>query len=177
MLSQEDQGQSLFSPGELASHLVTRADFAREIGRSPARVTQYVAMGMPITDNGLIDRAHARAWMQENLAPNRRKGGIDAVPAEPSVRVQLDHERLELLRLEKAQRQGTLVERAAVERAVFRRFRFERDAWAAWCARTAPVIAARFGVDGVELATVLEQLVREHQAELAETPFSAAGDA
>lgn len=169
--------QALFSDDELRSHLVTKLDFAAEQGITPSRVSQYISKGMPVEPNGLIDRDKAHAWIEATLSPKRRKvqGGERGQRA--SLAAAMDTEKLELLRLDRARRAGDLVERAAVERSVFARFRMERDAWSSWASRVAPVLAAELGCDGVVLATALERLVRQHQAELSDTPFSAAGNA
>lgn len=169
--------QALFPAEELRSHLVTKGDLAIELGLTPARVSQYITKGMPVEPNGLVDREKALAWIEATLSPRRRKVQGGASGQRASLAAAMDAEKLELLKLDRARRAGDLVERAAVERAVFARFRMERDAWSSWATRVAPVLAAELGCDGVILATALERMVRQHQAELAETPFSAAGDA
>ena len=83
----------------------------------------------------------------------------------------LDAERLRKMQIANEKALGRLIERRLVEDVVFSRFRAERDAWSAWPMRVAPVLAARFGCDAVELGAALEGLVRDHLADLAARPL------
>jgi hypothetical protein len=83
-------------------------------------------------------------------------------------------------RLRLQQMKGELVDRAKAVAQVFRLAREERDAWVNWPARVAAMMAAELSASGSDAAgdavqvdqhslhTVLERLVREHLAELAE---------
>jgi hypothetical protein len=83
-------------------------------------------------------------------------------------------------RLRLQQMKGELADRAKAVAQVFRLAREERDAWVNWPARVAAMMAAELSASGSDAAgdavqvdqhslhTVLERLVREHLAELAE---------
>jgi hypothetical protein len=70
-----------------------------------------------------------------------------------------------LRKLEFEVKSGALVDAEAAKKAVFDLSRQDRDAWANWPSRVAPLIAAELGVDLVKLAVILEKHVREHLAE------------
>ena len=62
---------------------------------------------------------------------------------------------------------GEAVDRARAVALVFRLARAERDAWAAWPARIAALLAAELGAtDAHALQTALDRHVRDHLAEL-----------
>ena len=46
---------------------VTKAEFARILGISRARVTQYTDMGMPMLSDGTLDLAACRVWVKSNV--------------------------------------------------------------------------------------------------------------
>lgn len=48
---------------------LTKGDFAKLIGVSRARVSQYIADGLPVEFDGRIDIARGRQWMNANLDP------------------------------------------------------------------------------------------------------------
>jgi hypothetical protein len=73
-----------------------------------------------------------------------------------------------LRRLEFEVKSGRLVDAEAAKKAVFDLSRQDRDSWANWPSRVAPLIAAELGVDLVKLAVVLEKHVRDHLAERAQ---------
>jgi hypothetical protein len=73
-----------------------------------------------------------------------------------------------LRRLEFEVKSGRLVDADAAKKAVFDLSRQDRDSWANWPSRVAPLIAAELGVDLVKLAVVLEKHVREQLAERAQ---------
>src|SRR5262245_22397273 len=70
----------------------------------------------------------------------------------------------ELRSLELREKQGELVDATAVQDAVFKRFREERDALQTWPARISAIIAADLGVDAGRLLVALEKHVREFLA-------------
>ena len=75
----------------------------------------------------------------------------------------------QILDLVLRQRNGEVIDRKTVERVVFGRARFERDAWIGWSAKTAQRLAAETGADPVAMSTALDTVVREHLAELSAT--------
>ena len=54
--------------------VVTRKAFARELGVTLARLSQYAKLGMPVVDGGL-DREAALGWIAHNIIP---QGGQNA---------------------------------------------------------------------------------------------------
>lgn len=82
-----------------------------------------------------------------------------------------------LRKLEFEEKSGRLVDRDAVEKALFSLAREDRDALVNWPARIAPLIAAELGIDQVKLAVILEKYIREHLAERADPELRLAGEA
>jgi hypothetical protein len=80
-----------------------------------------------------------------------------------------------LRRLEFQVKSGKLVDADAARKAVFDLSRQDRDAWANWPSRVAPLIAAELGVDLVKLAVILEKHVREQLAERAQPSLRLTG--
>ncbi|GAA0569452.1 hypothetical protein GCM10009099_03910 [Caenispirillum bisanense] len=157
--------------GPSAAEVVTKSEFARRIGRTPGRVSQYVAAGMPVRDDGKLNFAEALAWVEGNTDPAKRTAG-GARPTDFAA-VKAEHETLkaERTRLQVERDKGLVVYRSEAEAAIFARARMERDAWANWAVRTAPLLAARFQLDEHAILTTLEDAVRDHLQELAETPM------
>lgn len=155
---------------------ITQAAFARQQGLAKSRVNQLVADGLPLRDDGRVDPVAAGAWIDANLDPGRRearKPGSSRGKAGTvaDLRAKKLAGELRLLEMEAAKREGSLVERAAVDRFLFERARLERDAWVGFIARTAPLMAAKTGGDPAATFAFLDKAVRDHLAELAETPL------
>ncbi|WP_366553326.1 hypothetical protein [Aquibaculum sediminis] len=162
--------------------VVSKSEFADLLGVSKARVSQLVSAGMPVTEHGKVAVAEAQAWCDENVKPSgRRRPQAEAAGAPPSklrtIREEAEAERLRGLRMENERRAGNLVDRQAVEAAVFARARLERDAHLAWVVRAAPLIAAELGVDQARLLALLDAQLREHLEQLSETPLEVLQDA
>lgn len=51
---------------------VKKAEFARILNVSKARVSQYVQAGLPVLPDGTIDIDHGRAWIRANIDPGKR---------------------------------------------------------------------------------------------------------
>jgi hypothetical protein len=73
-----------------------------------------------------------------------------------------------LRRLEFRVKSGQLVDADAAKKAVFDLSRQDRDSWANWPSRVAPLMAAELGVDLVKLAVILEKHVRDQLSERAQ---------
>ena len=71
--------------------------------------------------------------------------------------------------------EGELVNRQEVERAVYGRARFERDAWTGWASRAAVAVAAEAGGDPGRTFAALDRLVREHLDDLSRTAWDPTG--
>ena len=48
---------------------ITKAAFARELGISKPRVSQFVLMGLPVRPDGRLDRVAALQWHRDNIIP------------------------------------------------------------------------------------------------------------
>ncbi|MEO1511998.1 MAG: hypothetical protein AAFU70_08000 [Planctomycetota bacterium] len=151
--------------------IITKAAFADMVGVSKARVSQLISKGLPLTAAGKVPRDEALAWYRENISPHRRKADRHSIEDDP--RRALERTRAELAELELAKARGQLVDRDAARRAVFERARAERDAHLAFVARAAPELAAESDADPAALFAALDRMMREHLAQLAETPFDA----
>lgn len=66
---------------------------------------------------------------------------------------------------------GKLVDAEAVEAAVFRLARADRDALQNWPSRVGPVLAAELGVDAAALIIVLEKHVRAYLSERSQAAY------
>jgi DNA-binding transcriptional regulator YdaS (Cro superfamily) len=49
--------------------VISKSAFARRLGISPAQVSQYVAMGMPVLASGKLDYAVAKRWVERSILP------------------------------------------------------------------------------------------------------------
>ena len=75
---------------------------------------------------------------------------------------------VKLTQLKLGERDGSLVERSAVEKFLFERARFERDQWVGWVSRAAPAIAAEIQCDPTAVFALVDRLVRKQLSELAQ---------
>jgi len=162
--------------GQPAPDVVSKKAVAEVLGVHPSRVSQLIARGMPTEPNGRVSIAKARAWAAEHLDPTRAKilrgNGQGAASAGAStVRIELDSVRVARARLELERQRGALIDRKAVEAAVFARARAERDTHMAWTVRVAPTIAVRLGIDAAQLLAQLEAEMRLHLEQLAAQPL------
>jgi len=147
---------------------VTKSAFAKILGVSPGRVSQMIGQGLPVEANGRIDVARGRCWYGDNI-DGRAKAPADLFQAAgPSAKEERDFHEARLRKLKADQMEGTLVDKAEVERTIFGRARADRDAWLAWTADAAAAIAAELRVDEAALLPVLSRLVRDHLTELSE---------
>ncbi|MDQ0512715.1 hypothetical protein [Ancylobacter amanitiformis] len=153
---------------------LSKKGFAEAIGVSPGRVSQLIASGLPVEPNGRIHVARGKAWVAENVDPNRRRASLDTLPLAPALlspRAVRDTAEAEIARM-KAERMGrALIDRAATLRTIETRARVERDAWIGWVNRAAPEIAAAAGADLAVVVGALDRLVRAQLASLANLPI------
>lgn len=164
----EAAGQHLPESG--MREVVAKVVFAEMLGLTPTRVSQLIAKGLPLTPAGKVPVAEARAWYDANVAPSRRKAMAER-PAAAGARARLEAIRAEQAQLDLDRTRGELVARKVVNAAVFERARAERDAHLAWVARPAAVLASEIGCDPGALFSALDRAMRDHLAELAETPL------
>lgn len=150
--------------GVIMEEAVTKAEFARQIGVSRARVSQLVGQGLPVLHSGKVPVRQAHDWVATNI--KRRQKPESALPE--SDRARLDRIKADQAELELERTRGTLLDRAAAEGAIFERAKAERDAHLAWVSRIATPIAAQTGADPAALFAALDAAMRDHLAELAE---------
>ena len=153
-------------PDPSQGDLVTKSEFARQLDVRPARVTQLIQQGLPVTETGKIPSRLAHDWVAANI---RRRHKPEAQPAE-SDRARLDRLKADQAELELERLRGNMLDRAEAEKAIFERARAERDAHVAFVARVAPVIAAEIGADPAALFSALDREMRAHLVDLSETP-------
>lgn len=151
--------------------VVSKAEFGRRIGVTRNRVYQLVAEGLPVTQDGSVDVAKGKRWVARNLDKHRREARKPTLLTTAETRSEKLTWESRLRELEFKKRSGDLVDRAAVERTIFERANLERNQWIGWIPRAASQIAEEAEIDPARLFSILDQLVRDHLAELAATPL------
>ena len=99
-----------------------------------------------------------------------------AAPAVGSVTMSEARRQHEIVRVAYARlrfdrERGKLISKDEVKIVVFNRARKERNAHLGWIMRTSPLMAADLQVDPTLMFSVLDRYVREHLADLANTPL------
>jgi hypothetical protein len=51
--------------------MMSKSAFARHLGLSPARVSQYIKAGMPTYFDGTLNMEHAECWIRKNVRTSR----------------------------------------------------------------------------------------------------------
>jgi hypothetical protein len=59
--------------------IVRKSELARELGVSRARISQFVAYGLPVRDDGFIDLEQAAQWVLDNIIDQWTDGASPAV--------------------------------------------------------------------------------------------------
>jgi len=171
---QETQSFSLFAESAKPPETLSKKGFAELIGVTPGRVSQLIASGLPLEPNGRINVTRGRAWVAENVDPNRRRASVDASQAllpPISPRAAREISEAEIARLKAKRMGGQLIDREATLRAIESRARAERDAWIGWVNRAAPEIARATTGDLSMIVASLDRLVREQLTMLAGVPL------
>lgn len=151
--------------------------FAELVGVSQGRVSQLIKSGLPVEPNGRIHIEQGKAWMRNNIDPNRRRAAIDDRDASPAFhaaspltpRGKRDVAEAEIAQLKAARLAGLLISRKATLRAVEARAKMEADALIGWVNRVAPAIATATGGDLATIAGILDREVRAHLISMAST--------
>ena len=157
------------APPSTPSTLSKKA-FGEAIGVSAGRVTQMIAMGLPVEPSGRIDLAKGRSWVTDHIDPNRRRASLpEGSPLGfASSRAEREAADAKTARLKADKLEGALINRNAALRAVETRARAERDAWISWVNRIGPEVATLTGSDLGLVVAMLDRLVRDQLATLAE---------
>jgi hypothetical protein len=149
---------------------LSKSEFARLIGVTPARVGHWVRDGMPVTATGRVDIAEGQRWVSENVDPSRRETWQRMLSPSPA-RGEREVAEAEIARLKAGKLAGSLIGLRATLRVVEGRARYERDAWIGWVNRAAPLIASAAGADMALIVAVLDHEVRAQLAALAAQPL------
>jgi len=166
---QEVQGSLAVFPVGKAPPTLSKKAFGEAIGVSPGRVTQMIAMGLPVEPNGRIDLGRGRLWVADNIDPNRRRATVDGSPLGfASSKAEREAADAKTARLKAEKLEGNLLDRTAALMAIETRARAERDAWISWVNRVAPEVATATNADLGAVVALLDRLVRDQLATLAE---------
>lgn len=166
---QETQGFLPISQAPVAPSTLSKKAFGEAIGVSPGRVSQMITAGLPVEANGRIDPAKGKAWVAANVDPNRRRATIDGSPLGlASSRAEREAADAKTARLKAEKLEGNLLDRKAALMAIETRARTERDAWISWVNRVAPEVATETRADLGAVVALLDRLVRDQLATLAE---------
>lgn len=115
--------------------------------------------GKPRAEAQLVREAAA-----EPVTPTLSGGGTTLLQA----RTVHEALKVQIKKVELAQKKEELVDRAQAVAHVFSMARAERDAWLNWPARITPILAAELGIDEHTLFVAVDVAVRVHLEELGE---------
>lgn len=163
---QETQA-SMFQPIPIGpASTASKKGFAELVGVTPGRVSQLIKAGLPVEPNGRINIASGKAWMAENIDPNRRRAALDDKPAEPvafaSSRAARDAAEARISTLKADRLAELVIGRKATLRAIEARAKMEADALLGWVNRAAVAVASETGADIAAVIAILDREVREH---------------
>jgi hypothetical protein len=158
--------------------ITTKSRLAKRLGISAARITAYVAEGLPTRADGTLDQRVALNWIGQHVASDERrpigqrlggrpKGRPPLAPPKGEAsygeaRRLLEVLKAQRLKLEVDQLRGRLLEREQVTTEVFELGRQYRDSWLNWPSRVAAILAAQWGVDALTVQRDLDVEVRSH---------------
>ncbi|MEW9838333.1 hypothetical protein [Mesorhizobium marinum] len=150
----------------------SKSAFARRLSLSKSRVSQLVAQGMPVNEDGSIPVAEALRWFRANVGTQR--GPATASPGAGDLteekarltKIQADRAQLEL-----EARRGDLVPTAIAKRVVGTVARVHRDATLAFAARRGPELAGKWGMAPRQVVADLDAALRVMLEELAAEPI------
>lgn len=149
---------------------LTKTAFAARLGVTAGRVSQMIKEGLPVLPTGRIAVDAAESWYQANVR-QKIEGAGKANRDLSQVKIQREAAQRDLLLMEIDKKKGAMIDRKAVELALFDRARGERDAHIAWVSRIAPALAAELAIDLGPLYAALDREMRQHLQELSETPL------
>lgn len=162
---------ALFDMSDTELPVLSKSGFAKKIGVVPGRVTQMIGQGLPVEPNGQINVEAGIAWYRRNINSNRRNSFGDLDNGTRSAKADRDQAEARIAQLKAEKLAGNLIDRRRTLATIEGRARMERDAWLGWSRRVAPEIAAAFNADLAEVAALLDRLVRDQVASLADTPI------
>ena len=74
---------TLFNADARTPKTLRKADFARLVGVTPARVSHWVRAGLPVTATGRVNVAEGQKWLEENVDQARRETWQRTFEADP----------------------------------------------------------------------------------------------
>lgn len=155
----------------MSTELVSKAEFARRLSVTPARVSQLLKQGLPVTEDGRIPAREAMAWVRRSILPQN-----GAVPTsgesdlgDAKLRLTLAQARMaELAADEKA---GSLIDRNEAQRGAAAFARVFRDGVLNFAARQGPALAHELGVEPRALIPALDAALRTMLVDLSKQPM------
>lgn len=163
--------------------LLSKAEFARKIGLSAGRISQLIAEGLPVR-RGRVPLSEATSWIRANVAsaaPGLREssaasdteGGAAIADDEPADLVEARRRKLvadeRLTRIQIAEREGRLIDRSDVHKALSSFARLQSGKWQNFATRYGQEMAAEIGCDPKMLMAVLDRYIRAQLEEIANT--------
>ena len=160
---------------------LTKAEFARRLGISAGRVSQYVTAGMPL-ERGRVRVEAAAGWIRANVAfegaglpTSGEPVAIDGDASDlTAARIAKTNEEIRLLKLQIAEKERRLVDRDEVKRALVSFARINKSAIMNFPARYSGEIAAASGADPKTLAIALDHAILKLLHEIADAPKTGA---
>lgn len=132
-------------------YTISKAELARFMGLSRARITQLAQAGMPVLPDGRVNLKACLAWADRTLDPAKRAAasGAGFVTVDPEDRRLFQESRAlrteyeaRLTELRARVKEGELADADEVRRRTFERFRRLRDALLTIPDRTAAAVAS-----------------------------------
>ena len=162
---------ALFDMPEVELETLPKGAFAKKLGVVPGRITQMIAQGLPVEPDGRINVEAGVAWYRANVNSNRRNAFGDLDDGTRSAKADRDRAEARIAQLKAEKLAGSLIDRRKTLATIEGRARMERDAWLGWSRRVSPEIASAFGADLAQTTALLDRLVRDQLASLADTPI------
>lgn len=145
-----------------------KVDFAKLIGVSPGRVSHMIKDGLPVDQDGRIDVARGKLWIQANVDPKRSAAQsgqgempFAAAPDASSERVRLLREQADYAALKNAEKRRELVPSSEVERLWESEWRQLRSAVLAAPSRLRQVLPHLAISDIAEIDAELRRILEE----------------
>lgn len=162
---------------------ITKAELAKELNVSKARVTQLGKRGMPVRTDGRVNRDEALRWITQHM-PGRSAAYQAAVAATGGAQVsttvhkpageqaftearRMKENYLALLRrLEYEAKTERLIDREEAERIMAQTSEQDRRSWEAWPEKVARRMASELNIDAVALRRELTRHITRHLLDL-----------
>ena len=154
---------------------LSKKGFAERLGLTPGRISQMITAGLPVQPDGRINIERGEDWYRANVDPNRRRAPGEREQAanlqDENPRYVREQAEAQIAQLKAEKLAGNLLDRKAMLIAIEGRARMERDAWIGFVNRSAPELARVLNVPLDRVQPLLERLVRDQLASLAEMPL------